>query len=342
MDWRSKVIDTAWRSPLLWRGLRALHPLYTVARCHARRRPRLRWVAFEVTNRCNLACVMCGRSLVSRALGLMARETFETVLAQIPDDSLHAIALHAVGEPLLHPDLDLFARLARPKATDLFLSTNGLLFRGDTGLMRRLLAAGLTHVHFSTEGYDAATYEAVRIGGRFEEFLDNLRLFRRVRDASGSSATIHLQYTLFRPHSPEEIRRVKEVFRPHVDAIEFKPLNNQSSASIAYRPTESVAGVRCYADRPLPCLALWCGLTVLWDGRLSLCPRDHAARLVVGDHRSRLADAWSGEVARGLRSAHARRSFPTACRDCFEPRARTMAVIELDRRLNAIGEAGAT
>lgn len=342
MDWRRTVIDTAWRWPLLWRGLRAVHPLYTAARCRVRRRPRLRWVAFEVTNRCNLACVMCGRSLVSRPQGLMARDTIEKVLAQIPDGSLRCIALHAVGEPLLHPDLELFVRLARPKAAELFLSTNGLLFHGDTALMRRLLAAGLAHVHFSAEGYDAATYEAVRIGGRFEEFLDNLRLFRRVRNASGSSASIHLQYTLFRPPSADEIRRVKEVFGPHVDAIEFKPLNNQSSASIAYRPNESVAGVRCYGDKALPCLALWCGLTVLWDGRLSLCPRDHAARLVVGDRGSSLAHAWSGEAARRFRAAHARRSFPAACDECFEPHARTMAVIELDRRLNAIGKAGAT
>jgi uncharacterized Fe-S cluster-containing radical SAM superfamily protein len=342
VDWRSLVIETAWRNPLLWRGLRALHPVYTAARCRLRRRPRLRWVAFEVTNRCNLACVMCGSRQVLRERGLMSPETFEKVLAQIPDGSLYCVALHAVGEPLLHPNLEHFIRKARPKAAEIFLSTNGLLFHGDAEAMRRLLAAGLTHVHFSAEGYDAATYEEVRVGGRFDEFRENVRLFRRVRDASGSRAGIHLQYTLFRPHSADEIRRVKDAFGPFVDAIEFKPLNNQSSPLVAYRPAERIAEVRCYDDSPLPCLALWCGLTVLWDGRLSLCPRDHAAHLVIDDGRSPLAEAWAGEKARGLRSAHARRRFNAVCRDCFEPHTRTLAVVELDRRLNAIGSSAAT
>ncbi len=342
MDWRSIVIDTAWRHALLWRGLKALHPRYSAWRCRLRRRPRLRWVGFEVTNRCNLACLMCGSKLTTRPRGLMRPEVFDQTLAQIPDGSLHCIALHSVGEPLLHPELERFIRAARPKAHDVFVSTNGLLFRGDAGLMRRLLAAGLTHVHFSAEGYDAATYEAVRLGGSFEEFLDNLRLFRRVRDTAGSRASVQLQYTLFRPYSPGEVRRVKEVFGRFVDSIEFKPLNNQSSASIDYRPAERIAGVRCYGDEPLPCLALWCGLTVLWDGRISLCPRDHSAHAVVGERGTALRDAWSGAAARELRSAHGRRRFPAACRECFELHVRTLAVVELDRRLNAIGEAGVT
>jgi pyruvate-formate lyase-activating enzyme len=339
VDWRSTTIETAWRHPLLWRGLKALHPGYTAARCRLRRRPRLRWVGFEVTNRCNLACVMCGSRTSTRERGLMPPEVFDEMLAQIPDGSLACVTLHSVGEPLLHPDIERFARSARPKAAELFLSTNGLLFHRDRALMRRLLDAGLTHVHFSAEGYDAATYESVRIGGSFEELIGNLRLFRRERDASGSRAAIHVQYTLFRPHTADEIRRVKETFGPHVDAIEFRPLNNQSMAGIAHRPQESIAGVRCFADEPLPCLALWCGLTVLWDGRLSLCPRGRDGDLVIAHHGEPLDAAWSGETARRLRALHSRRCFPQACHHCSDPHARTLAVLELDRRLNAIGGA---
>jgi MoaA/NifB/PqqE/SkfB family radical SAM enzyme len=341
MDLRRAVIEGAWSRPLLWRGLKAVHPWYTVARCHLRRRPRLRWVGFEVTNRCNLACVMCGGQLMTRPRGVMAAEVFDEVIAQIPDGSLFCIALHAVGEPLLHPQIERFVRGARPKAREVFLSTNGLLFRGDERLMRGLLDAGLTHVHFSAEGYDAATYESTRVGGRFAEFLDAVRRFRRVRDAAASRASIHLQYTLFRTPDRDELRNAVEVLGPHVDSIEFRPLNNQSSAKIGYRPGESLAGVRCFADTPIPCLALWCGVTVLWDGRISLCPRDQTGHAVIAGKGTPLAAAWSSARARELRRMHAWRRFPDPCRDCFEPHARTLAVLELDRRLNAIGAAAA-
>jgi len=337
VDWRSLVIETAWRRPLLWRGLKALHPRYTVARCRVSRRPRLRWIGLEVTNLCNLSCVMCGLRASVRERGLMPREVLEETLAQIPDRSLHCVTLHSVGEPLLHPEIEEFARRARSKASEVFLSTNGLAFRGDAARMRRLLDAGLTHVHFSAEGYDEATYESVRVGGRFEEFLHNLRLFRRERDTSRSQAGIHLQYTLVRPHSRAEIRRVAALFAPLVDGIEFKPLNNQSSPRVAYRPEEPLAGVSCYDAEPLPCLALWCGLTVLWDGRLTLCPRARDGALVVAQRGEPLAAAWSGATARGLRAAHSRGRIPEPCSGCSDRFARRLAIIEADRRLQAAG-----
>jgi uncharacterized Fe-S cluster-containing radical SAM superfamily protein len=339
MDWRTLVIETAWRHSSLWRGLKASYPRYVAARCRMRVRPRMRWMGFEVTNHCNLACVMCGGQLITRPRGLMPPAVFEEAIAQVPDGSLACVALHSVGEPTLHPELPRFVRRARPKARDIFLSTNGLALRHDTRLMRLLLDAGLTHIHFSAEGYDKTTYEPVRVGGDFSEFLENLRLFRRVRDESRSAASIHLQYTLYRPHDRGELRRVHEVYGELVDAIEFRPLNNQSSSAIGYRPEESFAGVRCYDSRPIPCLALWCAVTVLWDGRISLCPRDHTAHAVVGQRGTPLAEAWSGEEARKLRAAHAKRAFPDTCSECFEPYWRRLDVLELDRRLNAIAAA---
>jgi len=340
LDWRSLVIDAAWRWPPLWRRLKAVHPGYIALRCRLRRRPRLRWVQVEVTNGCNLACTMCGNRRGARERGLMPSEVFLERIAQIPDRSLHHIAMHAGGEPLLHPELELFVHHARTKAREVFISTNGLLFGRDAGMMRRLLDAGLTHIHFSAEGYDPETYEATRVGGHFNDFVANLALLRRVRDSAGSGAEIHLQYTLLRPFDAAEIHAATAVFGPHVDEIEFRPLNNQSRPEIAYRPDERVAGVRCYRDEPLPCLALWCGLTVLWDGRVSVCPRDHTGDFVVGDRSTPIAAAWSGAAARSLRAAHARDDPPGLCRTCSEPYASTLDMVELNRTLHAIGGGG--
>jgi len=342
LDWRSAVTEIAWRRPPLWRALKALHPRYVALRCRLRRHPRLHWVGFEVTNACNIACTMCGSRRGGRARGLMSREVFGRRIAEIPDGSLHHVAVHAGGEPLLHPGIGELVAMARRKATTIFLSTNGQLFRGDPAQVRRLLDAGLDHLHFSAEGYDAAGYESVRVGASFAALMDALALVRRVRDESGAAAKIDLQYTLVRPHDADEIRRVLATFGPLVDEVEFRPLNNQSHPEIAYRPGERLAGVRCYRDEPLPCLALWCAVTVLWDGSVSLCPRDHEGAFVVGGSDTPLAEAWSGAAARALREAHASARPPAACRACSEPYASTLDILEMNRALHGIapGTAG--
>ena len=59
-------------------------------------------IYIEITNRCNLACSFCLRS--DRAKAFMRPEDFRAILGTI-EGYTDYLALHVLGEPLLHPEL---------------------------------------------------------------------------------------------------------------------------------------------------------------------------------------------------------------------------------------------
>ncbi len=82
-------------------------------------------IYIEITNNCNLNCSFC--SEVKRKRRFMTRDEFESILIKIKDYTDY-IYLHIKGEPLLHPNIIDFLRLAEKYNLKVNLTTNGTLF----------------------------------------------------------------------------------------------------------------------------------------------------------------------------------------------------------------------
>lgn len=82
-------------------------------------------IYIEITNNCNLNCSFC--SEVKRKRRFMTRYEFESILIKIKDYTDY-IYLHIKGEPLLHPNIIDFLRLAEKYNLKVNLTTNGTLF----------------------------------------------------------------------------------------------------------------------------------------------------------------------------------------------------------------------
>lgn len=82
-------------------------------------------IYIEITNNCNLKCSFC--SAVKRKRRFMTTEEFENILIKIKDYTDY-IYLHIKGEPLLHPNIIEFLRLADKYNLKVNLTTNGTLF----------------------------------------------------------------------------------------------------------------------------------------------------------------------------------------------------------------------
>lgn len=82
-------------------------------------------IYIEITNNCNLKCSFC--SEVKRKRRFMTTEEFENILIKIKDYTDY-IYLHIKGEPLLHPNIIEFLRLADKYNLKVNLTTNGTLF----------------------------------------------------------------------------------------------------------------------------------------------------------------------------------------------------------------------
>ncbi len=81
-------------------------------------------IYIEITNRCNLACSFCHQS--QRTPAFMDPATFAAILGQISAHTDH-LALHVLGEPLLHPELDQLLQHCQLHGLLVNLATNGRL-----------------------------------------------------------------------------------------------------------------------------------------------------------------------------------------------------------------------
>jgi radical SAM protein with 4Fe4S-binding SPASM domain len=321
MDLKNKIKQIAWKHPVLWEGYKFLRKIKRASRFQFQVRPPLKRLRIEITNTCNLVCGMCGNRFMTRKKGLMSRDLFDAIIRQLPDRSMKSISVFALGEPLMHPDLIYFLRTARSKIiNDLAMSTNGLLFNKNKDFITEVILSGVNHIHFSCEGFNSETYEKFRVGAKFDDFLENLKMFKDLRDRLNPDIKLHLFYTLAQNHGIEDYRQAHNTFAAHVDEIEFNPLNNAASAKISYRPDEKIFGYKYFRlDKPNVCSLLWEEPTILWDGRVSACSRNHDGELIAGNIReSALLDIWKGEEYQKIREMHRRKCFQEKCQNCFE------------------------
>ncbi|MBN1614421.1 MAG: heme b synthase [Deltaproteobacteria bacterium] len=127
----------------------------------------LRLVAWEVTRRCNLACVHCRASseFGPYEAELDGQEAFE-LIEQIARVGKPVVILTG-GEPLLRPDIFEIAARGNERGLRMVLATNGTLLTEAT--VRRMIDSGIQRVSVSLDGPDAESHDAFRsVPGAFD------------------------------------------------------------------------------------------------------------------------------------------------------------------------------
>ena len=125
----------------------------------------------EVTSRCNLRCAMCVKQTEGCSIdeGDMALATFKALTPAL--GNIESLILNGVGEPLLHPRLELFIEKAKTRMDEdawIGFQTNGLLLDETRALS--LAVAGLDRICLSMDSTRPETFRNLRSGGE----LDNV------------------------------------------------------------------------------------------------------------------------------------------------------------------------
>ena len=81
-------------------------------------------IFIEITNHCNLSCIFCHQS--KRQKSWMSPDDFTQIVEKTKTFTNH-LALHVLGEPLLHPDLDRLLAQCQRHNMAVNLTTNGTL-----------------------------------------------------------------------------------------------------------------------------------------------------------------------------------------------------------------------
>ena len=177
-------------------------------------------IEIEMTNRCNLACIQCLRSLGLKPykLGDMEFENYKKILANFPY-ALN-ISLNGFGEPMMHPDffdVVAYTRKERPWAK-IGIYTNGALI--DEEKAYKMMDCGLTELNISIDAATPETYRKVRRGGKLQPLHDNIRRLIRVREETKARfPLIGLNYVMLNENEGELVPFVEQAAEFGVDFI---------------------------------------------------------------------------------------------------------------------------
>ncbi len=105
-------------------------------------------VYIEITNICNMNCCFCHGH--KRAPRRMSKDEFSSILDKLKEQTKY-IYYHLMGEPLTHPLLPEFIKMAGESGYKSIITTNGTLLksRGD-----ELISAGVHKVNISLHSFE--------------------------------------------------------------------------------------------------------------------------------------------------------------------------------------------
>lgn len=155
-------------------------------------------LVFELTNACNLACIMCGRSakaVQNTYFDLEWLKTFEPVFNRVSE-----VTLFGWGEPTLHPQFRHILEYLAGFSIKKYVLTNGVLLHR----FADVIVNTVDILALSLDGATAATNDSIRRGARLEAIIQSLRSIVAQRNASDRKRPhINLVMTLMKQNLHE-------------------------------------------------------------------------------------------------------------------------------------------
>jgi len=189
--------------------------------------------------------------------GDISRETFLSLLPAV--SQCEALILNGIGEPLLHPDLVYFIRVAKqhmPQGSWVGFQSNGLLLDDTKALS--LIDAGLDRICISLETICPDMFRVIREGGEIRELRQAFEALRTARNLRPESPLkIGIEFVIMRSNYqqlPDVLRwaasqGVDFAVVTHLLAYDYDQLNEAVFDSNTDCAVELYHAWKCRAER---------------------------------------------------------------------------------------------
>lgn len=267
-----------------------------------------RFFQIETTRLCNARCPFCAIDKWDKSEPWMADPLWDKIADELVQysDWIRFVDLQRAGEPLL--DKKLPERVARLKAGGIkhvMITTNA------SGLneanSRKLLEAGIDEVMLSIDSVVKESYEAMRVGLKYEQVMDNIRTYFRLRDEIRPQSLVRVRgVCTFDPNAPENADEMaawesfwRQLAKPQ-DRVYMKRLHNWGGQH------EFDGGETLGGDVFHPCIIPWSTMHITAMGTVALCPHDYDGVANLGNiNRQSIAEVWRGQKLAEVRRLHA-------------------------------------
>lgn len=256
---------------------------------------------------CNALCPHCpytpGNSAIrseprARQTPFMPREVLRAIADEVGRHGA-ILRISGAGEPLMHPELLEGIEYACAAGCDVGLITNGSLL--DEPAARRLIDCGTGMIEFSVDAADAADYDVVRKGLRFEVTLENVRRTVALRDAVRAPTRI-IASVVKQKRVAGRIDAIVAFWQPIVDVVQVRKFLTWDINDL-----EGSADLAPYLDPEAVCPFPFDRLLIDTNGEMRFCVYDIKARTNWGRiPQEGIAAVWTGARFEWLREIHRR------------------------------------
>src|SRR5579863_1467613 len=178
----------------------AISLLHTNGAARARFSIRPLKIEMDITNQCNIRCVMCPFSdpaIGGRKRRDLSEETFLRWADEMFSWATHVGLLFGT-EPTLNPNLLSFVRVAKGfRVPNVYFSTNAMKLT--PALAGALIEAGLDELNVSFDAGTKVTFERVRRGAKWNTVVGNLKSLRDQKAAGRlNRPRLHMSFVMMR------------------------------------------------------------------------------------------------------------------------------------------------
>lgn len=296
----------------------------------------------EGVSRCNFACTMCAVSKwpKGKRAGDMSLECFKRLIDE--QYGLVEIKLNGIGEPLMAGDKFFeMIRYARSRRIWVRITTNAsLLHLRDN--YKKLVDSDVNEIDISIDGYDAPTFEGIRIQSDADRVFKNCQLLNDYCLEKGIVRT--KMWTLVQKGNVENLEEHVSLaarlwFRNLVYSLQLHGWGDPDLESRNRAEEVEIDLARCerlvQAGKQAGIRVAFWNVAEKFDSE-NLCPWPFERAVVTSDSRTvpccmigdpdkfelgkgmSFLKAWTSDEYRDFRAAHLSGQIPSVCRACYK------------------------
>jgi radical SAM protein with 4Fe4S-binding SPASM domain len=255
------------------------------------------YLQIEPASVCNYRCVFCYQTDKSFSvkssghMGYMSFDLFKKVVDQA-EKNIHFLSLASRGEPMLCPEIGKMLDYTKNKFINLKLNTNASLLNEKN--INMILSSGVKTVVFSVDAADKVLYEKLRVNGKFEKVIKNIKLFNDIKKNDFPNSALITRVSGVKFQEDQKIQDMNDFWGGLVDHVAF----------VNYIPWENVYDSK-KTNIDEACTDLWRRMFIWWDGTVNPCDVDYKSLLNVGNIKNdTIKNIWNGEKYQKLRNDH--------------------------------------
>lgn len=275
----------------------------------------------EITNICNLKCIHCPYSYISKQKSYkphhMEFNIYKKIVDEVSQYEGTIFRLVCDGEPMLHPKLfEMIAYAKKKSIWPICLNTNGTLLDKIASL--EILRLKVDVVEISLDAINKNTYEYIRRGANFEKVMTNVGRFIEIRNELKTKTKIMVSI-IDQHEAKEELDEFVAYWTPRVDKV-------------IIRTYTSIGGLINHKKMKIdndknrwPCPLLWTRAFINVDGFIKYCVEDWLDKTILCHiEKTSIQEIWNSKKYISMRDNHLSGKFHNIpyCKQCLDWTAR--------------------